>query len=106
LYGLEWTPAEGREAVRSPISFVRSGLAFQSGERTTGGPFDRVMTMILGVPRELKDHESRVGVTPAGVHALVAAGHTVLVEYNAGTLTCKPVADSQHRGWRPIADLV
>jgi alanine dehydrogenase len=46
--------------------------------------------MILGVPRELKDHESRVGVTPAGVHALVAAGHTVLVEQNAGELCAMP----------------
>jgi alanine dehydrogenase len=43
--------------------------------------------MIIGVPREVKDHESRVGVTPAGVHALVAAGHTVLVEHNAGELS-------------------
>ncbi len=31
-----------------------------------------------GVPKEVKDHESRVGVTPAGVKALVEAGHKVL----------------------------
>ena len=115
MYGLAQTPAEGREAVRSPISFVRSGLALQSGERTTGGPFNRVMTMILGVPRELKDHESRVGVTPAGVHALVAAGHTVLVEHNAGELCAMPdddfqsagaeIVGSAHELWR-LADLV
>ena len=43
--------------------------------------------MIIGVPREVKDHESRVGVTPAGAHALVAAGHTVLVEHHAGELS-------------------
>ena len=36
--------------------------------------------MIIGVPKEVKDHESRVGITPAGVKALVDAGHTVLVE--------------------------
>ena len=36
--------------------------------------------MIIGVPKEVKDHESRVGVTPAGVKALVEAGHKVLVE--------------------------
>src|SRR5258708_122767 len=40
--------------------------------------------MIIGVPREIKDHESRVGLVPAGVHALVEAGHRVLVETNAG----------------------
>lgn len=40
--------------------------------------------MIIGVPKEIKDHESRVGVTPAGVKALTAAGHTVLIETKAG----------------------
>jgi alanine dehydrogenase len=40
--------------------------------------------MRLGVPREIKDGESRVGMTPAGVAALVAAGHQVLVEHGAG----------------------
>jgi alanine dehydrogenase len=43
--------------------------------------------MIIGVPKEVKDHESRVGVTPAGVKALVEAGHKVLVETNAGALS-------------------
>ena len=40
--------------------------------------------MIIGVPKEVKDHESRVGVTPAGVKALAHAGHKVLVETHAG----------------------
>lgn len=40
--------------------------------------------MIVGVPREIKDHEARVGVTPAGVKALTEAGHKVLVESQAG----------------------
>lgn len=39
----------------------------------------------IGVPREIKDHEFRVGVTPDGVHALCGAGHQVLVEAGAGT---------------------
>jgi alanine dehydrogenase len=43
--------------------------------------------MIIGVPKEVKDHESRVGVTPGGVKALVDAGHKVLVETNAGRLS-------------------
>jgi alanine dehydrogenase len=43
--------------------------------------------MIIGVPKEVKDHESRVGVTPAGVKALVDAGHKVLVEHDAGALS-------------------
>jgi alanine dehydrogenase len=40
--------------------------------------------MIIGLPREIKDNENRVGLVPAGVQALRAAGHTVLVEHDAG----------------------
>jgi alanine dehydrogenase len=40
--------------------------------------------MNFGVPKEVRDMENRVGLTPAGVHALVEAGHRVYVEYNAG----------------------
>ncbi len=54
--------------------------------------------MIIGVPKEVKDHESRVGVTPAGVHALVSAGHTVLVEHNAGELSAMPDDEYQAAG--------
>ncbi|MBT9540028.1 alanine dehydrogenase [Thiobacillus sp.] len=40
--------------------------------------------MRIGIPKEIKDHEYRVGVTPAGVSALTARGHEVLVETLAG----------------------
>lgn len=40
--------------------------------------------MLIGVPKEIKDHEFRVGVTPAGVRSLTDAGHQVLVESQAG----------------------
>src|SRR2546425_11211195 len=40
--------------------------------------------MQVGVPREIKDHEYRVSLVPAGVRALVQAGHTVLVQDGAG----------------------
>ncbi|NLC02870.1 MAG: alanine dehydrogenase [Tissierellia bacterium] len=40
--------------------------------------------MIIGVPKEIKAQESRVSVTPAGVDALVRAGHKVLIQANAG----------------------
>ncbi len=40
--------------------------------------------MLVGVPKEIKNHEYRAGLTPAGVHALTFAGHEVLVETNAG----------------------
>ena len=40
--------------------------------------------MLVGVPREIKDHEYRVALTPAGVHALCERGHQVCVETGAG----------------------
>ena len=40
--------------------------------------------MIIGVPKEIKDHEFRVGLTPGGARALAQAGHRVLVEVGAG----------------------
>lgn len=40
--------------------------------------------MFIGVPKEIKNNENRVALTPAGVVSFVKAGHTVLVETNAG----------------------
>ncbi|MFY8022310.1 MAG: alanine dehydrogenase [Bacteroidia bacterium] len=40
--------------------------------------------MIIGVPKEIKNNENRVGLTPAGVSALCKAGHTVYVQATAG----------------------
>lgn len=71
--------------------------------------------MIIGVPKEVKDHESRVGITPAGAKALIEAGHTVLVEQKAGALSAMPdeeyqnagaeIVGSAHDVWR-LADMV
>jgi alanine dehydrogenase len=54
--------------------------------------------MIIGVPKEIKDNEARVGVTPAGVKALAEAGHTVLVETQAGGLSGFDDAEYQNAG--------
>ena len=51
--------------------------------------------MQLGVPREIKAQEFRVGMTPAGARELVGAGHSVLIESGAGDaigLTDDPVS--------------
>jgi alanine dehydrogenase len=71
--------------------------------------------MIIGVPKEVKDHESRVGITPAGVKALVEAGHKVLIEHDAGALSAMPdeeyqadgaeIVGSAHDVWR-LADMI
>jgi alanine dehydrogenase len=58
----------------------------------------REKVMIIGVPREIKDNESRVGVTPAGVKALAEAGHKVLVETQAGAQSGFPDNEYQNAG--------
>lgn len=40
--------------------------------------------MIIGVPKEIKNNENRVGMTPAGVKELISHGHTVFVQHTAG----------------------
>ena len=40
--------------------------------------------MIIGVPKEIKDNENRVALTPAGTRELAKRGHTVYIEQNAG----------------------
>ena len=40
--------------------------------------------MRVGVPREIKNHEYRVAITPAGVHELTVHGHEVFIEREAG----------------------
>jgi alanine dehydrogenase len=40
--------------------------------------------MLIGIPKEIKVHEYRVGMVPASVHEAVAHGHTVLIESGAG----------------------
>lgn len=40
--------------------------------------------MLIGIPKEIKNHEYRVGATPAGAFELTKAGHEVLIENNAG----------------------
>jgi alanine dehydrogenase len=54
--------------------------------------------MIIGVPKEIKDNEARVGITPAGVKALTEAGHTVLVETQAGVQSGFPDEEYQTAG--------
>jgi alanine dehydrogenase len=72
----------------------RSSPAFiQLDWGKTGG-----VAMKIGVPREIKDNEARVGVTPAGVKALCEAGHTVLVETQAGAQSGFPDAEYQGAG--------
>lgn len=47
----------------------------------------------VGIPREVKNNEFRVAITPAGVHELVRGGHTVVVEEGAGAGSSIPDAE-------------
>jgi alanine dehydrogenase len=49
--------------------------------------------MKVGVPKEVKNHEYRVAITPAGVHELVRDGHEVYVQQNAGVGSSIPDED-------------
>ena len=40
--------------------------------------------MKIGIPKEIKNNENRVGMTPAGVAELIRHGHEVVVEHTAG----------------------
>src|SRR5271154_2928197 len=71
--------------------------------------------MIIGVPKEVKDHESRVGITPAGIKSLTEAGHKVLLETRAGEISAltddeyqaagAEIVGSAHSVWG-LADMI
>jgi alanine dehydrogenase len=60
--------------------------------------------VLVGVPRELKNHEYRVAITPAGVRELTGRGHEVLLERGAGAGAGLPDADFVAAGARTSAD--
>ena len=54
--------------------------------------------MIIGVPKEIKNNENRVGLTPAGVKELVAHGHKLYVQHTAGEGSGFPDAEYEAAG--------
>ena len=60
------------------------GISGPTGQCGPSRPSTEEGIVIIGVPREIKNNEFRVGMTPAGVAEFVAHGHTVLVERGAG----------------------
>ena len=63
--------------------------------------------MMVGIPKEIKEEENRVALTPSGVSAFVAHGHQVMIERGAGRQRIKeglkrelcPQAGPQHLFW-------
>jgi alanine dehydrogenase len=60
--------------------------------------------MRIGIPTEIKDHEYRVAITPAGVHELVARGHEVFVQSGAGLGSSLPDADYEAAGAKVLGE--
>ncbi len=60
--------------------------------------------MIIGVPKEIKDHEYRVALLPSAAYQLIKRGHQVLVERNAGAGAGYPDADYEQAGATLVGD--
>ena len=60
--------------------------------------------MIVGIPKEIKDHEYRVALLPSAAYQLVKRGHQVLVERGAGIGAGYPDADYEQAGAILLAD--
>lgn len=60
--------------------------------------------MIIGVPKEVKNHEYRVAITPIGVHELVAHGHEVVIQTGAGVGSSVPDEEYAAAGAKILPD--
>jgi alanine dehydrogenase len=60
--------------------------------------------VLIGIPTEVKDHEYRVGMIPAAVHALVGAGHQVIVQRGAGLGSSIPDEEYVEAGAEIVPD--
>ena len=61
--------------------------------------------MIIGVPKEIKDGEHRVSLTPTGAEMLVAQGHRVVLETAAGLAAGMPDDAYRQAGAEILADI-
>ena len=62
-----------------------------------------MVSVRIGVPREVKNHEYRVALTPAGVQELTAHGHDVVIEADAGVGSAIPDRDFVAAGAKMLA---
>jgi len=75
---------------------ARYGISTNDGVRRNA--------MVIGVPKEIKDSEFRVAMVPAGVEILTKAGHTVLIEADAGRGTGISDEEYAQAGARIVPD--
>jgi len=60
--------------------------------------------MKVGVPKEVKNHEYRVAITPAGVHEFTTRGHEVFIEHAAGVGSSIPDSEYVRAGATILPD--
>src|SRR5579871_2862664 len=60
--------------------------------------------MIIGIPKEIKEDEYRVGLLPSAAYQLIKRGHEVLVERGAGAGAGYPDSDYEHAGAKLLSD--
>ena len=58
--------------------------------------------MLVGIPKEIKVHESRIAITPEGVSEFIAAGHEVIIESDAGLGSAITKVDIISKGVRIV----
>src|ERR1035438_6272370 len=92
-----------RSAERRPGSSSRQRMATEPGGLKAK---EGLIAMRVGGPQEVKNHEYRVAITPAGVHELVRSGHEVVIEAGAGAGSSIPDEDFTSAGAKilPSAD--
>src|SRR4029079_17238481 len=74
-----------------PVPFTT--LRGHRQRRRAPPPDEGLVAVKVGIPREVKNHEYRVAITPSGVHELVSHGHDVYVEKDAGVGSSIPDED-------------
>ena len=97
--------ADGRAAGTGQRGSERTGTDTGVTLRVTSGHLQHHRgPMLIGVPKEIKTNENRIALVPAGAEALVAAGHTVLIEQGAGLGSGFPDDGLQRGGRHDPAD--
>src|ERR1700753_3677266 len=99
---VSWPPTRPARTV-SAICGARTRRRSELGK---GAQPTEGRSMKVGVPREVKNREYRVAITPAGVHELVRHGHEVVIEASAGAGSSIPDEDFTAAGAKmlPNAD--
>ena len=72
---------------------------------TTNFNNERETAMKIGIPKEIKNNENRVGMTPAGVNELCKHGHEVYVQHTAGENSGFKDADYEAVGAKILPDI-